>query len=52
MVTNKRGGTRPGAGRKPKDGEIRKSRTLRATDEEWKKILEFAKILKKREKNQ
>lgn len=44
-----RGGTRPGAGR-PKGAtstdEVRKNRTLRATEEEWEIIRLFAKRLK------
>lgn len=41
-----RGGIREGAGRPLTAGEVRKSRTLRATEEEWEKIREFARILK------
>lgn len=51
MTTEKstRGGRREGAGR-PKGTTkdvVRKSRTLRAFDEEWEMIKEFASILKK-----
>lgn len=41
-----RGGARPGAGRPLKEGEVRKMRGLRATDEEWNLIQRFEKILK------
>ena len=41
-----RGGKREGAGRPPKEGEVRKRCTLRATVEEWELIQAFAKILK------
>lgn len=41
-----KGGARPGAGRPPKDGELRKMRCLRATDEEWLLLQRFEKILK------
>ena len=40
-----RGGFRPGAGR-PKAEEVRKQRQLRAFDDEWIIIKEFAKIVK------
>ena len=41
-----RGGKREGAGRPPKDGELRKMRSMRATLEEWQLLQKFAKILK------
>ena len=44
-----RGGKREGAGRPVgtfKAGELRKNRTLKATDAEWELIKEFAKKLK------
>ena len=40
------GGKREGAGRPLKEGELRKMRALRATDEEWQLIQRFAKIIK------
>lgn len=42
------GGVREGAGRKitAEDGKIRKMRSTRASDAEWKLIKEFAAILK------
>ncbi|MDR1701321.1 MAG: hypothetical protein LBR56_00935 [Sporomusaceae bacterium] len=46
----KRGGARAGAGRKIEAGEVRKPRTLRATDKEWQSILKFAQNLKKEER--
>lgn len=45
-----RGGARPGGGRPKgscKQGELRKMRSTRATNEEWEQILTFAKILKR-----
>ena len=42
-----RGGARIGAGRKPQVGdEVRKNCTLKATEAEWKLILDFARIVK------
>lgn len=41
-----RGGKREGAGRPPKIGEIRKRRTLRATEEEWQLHLQFDRLIK------
>ena len=41
-----KGGARPGAGRKPMQGEVRKRCTLRATQEEWQMHLDFDKIIK------
>lgn len=41
-----KGGARPGAGRPIEAGEVRKNRTLKATEAEWKIISDFAKILK------
>lgn len=49
MTTSKRGGVRPGAGR-PKLKNPRRSRSIRATDEEWKKILGFASYIKNSKK--
>lgn len=46
----KRGGSRPGAGRKvgyKKPEGTRKNRTLKAYDDEWVYIKEFAAIIKK-----
>ena len=41
------GGKREGAGRKPQlESKARKNCTLKANAEEWKIILDFAKILK------
>ena len=41
------GGKREGAGRKPQVGdEVRKNCTLKATEAEWKLILDFARIVK------
>ena len=48
--TEKRGGSRPGAGRKTgykKPEGTRKNRTLKAYDDEWTYIKEFAAIIKK-----
>ena len=46
------GGKRDGAGRKPQvGGEVRKNCTLKATEAEWKIILDFAKILKHGDKH-
>lgn len=45
----KRGGARPGAGRKPKNPEEvtqRKQRQLRAFDDEWEIINQFADLVK------
>jgi hypothetical protein len=47
-VKGKSGGAREGAGRKSL-GETSKARTLRATDEQWEIIKEFARRLKKGE---
>ena len=41
-----RGGKREGAGRPPKEGELRKMCSMRATREEWELIQQFARILK------
>ena len=41
-----RGGARPGAGRPVQSEEVKKMRSLRATDKEWQIILDFAKIVK------
>ena len=41
-----RGGKREGAGRPVQGDEPTKMRSLRATSEDWKIILDFAKILK------
>lgn len=46
----RRGGARPGAGRKTgyrKPGGTRKGRGLNAYDDEWELILEFSHIVKK-----
>ena len=40
------GGKRAGAGRPPKEGELRKMCSMRATREEWELIQQFARILK------
>ena len=40
------GGKREGAGRKPQNGEPKKLRSLRATEDEWLLIRRFAKIVK------
>lgn len=45
---SKRGGAREGAGRKPIG---RKAYTVRATEEEWVKIQEFIKKIKKDNKD-
>ena len=41
-----RGGKREGAGRPLAAGELRKLRSLRATDEEWRLLQMFERILK------
>lgn len=46
MSKNNWGGRREGAGRPLTAGELRKLRSLRATEHEWQLILRFAKILK------
>ena len=49
-----RGGKREGAGRPAgtfKAGELRKNRTLKATDAEWELIKKYAKNLKLLEKS-
>ena len=43
-----RGGSRPGSGRpKLPPGEKRTMRSMKATDEEWERIKEFAREIKK-----
>lgn len=49
MVTKKRGGVRPGAGRpakQPEDVLQRRQRQLRAFDDEWIIINQFADLVK------
>ena len=46
-----RGGRREGAGRPLTAGEVRKQRQLRATDEEWKLIQKFSRLIKHGEKD-
>ncbi|HWR08217.1 hypothetical protein [Sporomusa sp.] len=49
MVTKKQGGARPGAGRptkQPSEVVQRKQRQLRAFDDEWKIINQFADLVK------
>jgi len=41
-----RGGKREGAGRPLTAGEARKQRQMRATDDEWRIIQQFAKLIK------
>lgn len=42
------GGVRPGAGRPKKaEEDLRKMKSMRATDEEWELIKEFSRIVKK-----
>ncbi len=50
-MANGWGGARQGAGRPPITGEVKKNRTLKATEQEWKIISDFAKILKYGDKN-
>ena len=50
-----RGGARPGAGRKKgqkikKDIELKKSRSIRMTDEEYPRVLEFLKKIRMEQK--
>ncbi len=45
-----KGGVRQGAGRPIQAEEVKKMRSLRATDKEWEIILAFAKILKSDDK--
>ncbi len=40
------GGKRTGAGRPIQAGEVKKNRSLKATDAEWELISNFAKIVK------
>ena len=42
-----RGGKREGAGRPVSAGEVRKLRSMRATNKEWQLIQKFARMLKK-----
>lgn len=45
---NNWGGVRPGAGRPKKpEKDLRKMKSMRATDDEWELIKEFSKIVKK-----
>jgi len=47
-METKRGGIRPGSGRpKLPPGEKRTMRSMKATDEEWERIKEFAREIKK-----
>ena len=46
-----KGGKREGAGRPLKAGELRKLRSLRATDEEWRLLQLFEKIIKYADKD-
>jgi hypothetical protein len=41
--TENRGGARTGAGRKPKEIKL-KSRTIRLTDDQWKKFIFFGGV--------
>ena len=41
-----RGGRREGAGRPFKDGELRKQKQMRATNDEWELIQRFARLVK------
>jgi hypothetical protein len=49
-ASKSRGGARPGAGRKEgyrKPEGVRKNRSIKAYDDEWKIIKQFSSILKK-----
>ena len=48
---NNWGGVRAGAGRPIQGDEPTKMRSLRATDKDWKIILDFARILKQGNKS-
>ncbi|MGL5512762.1 MAG: hypothetical protein ACRDBM_05925 [Sporomusa sp.] len=49
--TERRGGTRPGAGRKPLDAK-RINRSIKAFDDEWELINRFAKLVKHGERDE